>query len=205
MTDPCSFNLPHVFSYRGWSIRYLTRQGDETPTLQKHWVVFVHGTPWSSSVFRPMSDALYATGRLNIMLYDLAGYGQSQNFSGQGSSEPDASVKTQGEALAALLDHLQLSGRNGSTQPHIVAHDIAGVISLRAHLLHECEYRSLCLLDTNCVLPWGDTLYKLVRSDFHVFEQLPVGVFEGALRAIIQSALYRYRESNQGLIWQKKT
>ncbi|KAI3394325.1 hypothetical protein diail_2920 [Diaporthe ilicicola] len=186
-----NFELPNTFTHNGWSIKYLARrtQDEDASALARPWVVFVHGTPWSSDVFRPLADALLASGSFNVVLYDLQGYGQSQAFSNsQQGSEPDTSVKAQAGSLAALLDHLGLDGKDDKARPHIVAHDIAGVISLRAHLLHGCEYRSLCLLDTNCVLPWGDKLYNSVRSNPAVFEQLPAGVFEGCLRAIIQSA-----------------
>lgn len=183
------------FLYRGWIIRYRSDRGkyarysNETPMT---WVVFVHGTPWCSDVFRPVTTALRATGRFATVVYDLPGYGQSQEFdpAWADSDVPDTSVKFQGGALAALLAHLRLDGKNGGGIPHIVAHDIAGVISMRAHLLHGCDYASLCLLDTNCVLPWGDKLYNLVRSNPDVFEQLPPRVFEGALRAIIESARF---------------
>ncbi|KAM0820319.1 putative alpha beta [Seiridium cardinale] len=189
-----SFNLPETFSHKGWSLRYQVRHGENVSASPKNWVVFVHGTPWCSVVFRHITEALHATGHFNIVLWDLPGYGESQRFE---SSETDAdtSVKAQGEALAALLHHLNLGGKEEERRPHVVAHDIAGVISLRAHLLHGCEYRSLCLLDTNCVLPWGDKLYNLVRSNPHVFEELPASVFEGLLRAVIQSA----RVPGQGL------
>ncbi|KAG8165713.1 hypothetical protein KVR01_004265 [Diaporthe batatas] len=190
------FDLPDTFAYNGWSIRYTARQttADAASAPPNPWVVFVHGTPWSSDVFRPLANALSATGSFNIVLYDLAGYGQSQiSDKSQAKPEPDTSVKAQGELLAALLQHLHLDGKDGNATPHIVAHDIAGVISMRAHLLHGCEYRSLCLLDTNCVLPWGDKLYSHLRENPAVFEDLPAGVFEGCLRAIIQSARVKGR------------
>lgn len=192
------FDLPETFSHNGWSIRYLARRAkyEDSSSAATPWVVFVHGTPWSSDVFRPLADALSAGGSFNVVLYDLAGYGQSQAFDGSRAGlEPDTSVRAQSESLAALLRHLGLDGKGANTSPHVVAHDIAGVISLRAHLLHGCEYRSLCLLDTNCVLPWGDKLYNSIRSNAPVFEELPGGVFEGCLRAIIQSA----RVKGQGL------
>lgn len=192
------FDLPETFSYNGWSIRYLARRAkyEDSSAVASPWVVFVHGTPWSSDVFRPMANAMSAGGSFNIVLYDLSGYGQSQTFNNlPAKSEPDTSVKAQSEALAALLQHLGLDGKDGNKTAHVVAHDIAGVISLRAHLLHGCEYRSLCLLDTNCVLPWGDKLYNSIRTNAPVFEDLPAGVFEGCLRAIIQSA----RVKGQGL------
>lgn len=198
MPTPDFFDLPETFAHNGWSIRYLARRAkyEDSSTATAPWVVFVHGTPWSSDVFRPLANALSAGGSFNVVLYDLPGYGQSQTFNNsEADSEPDTSVKTQSEALVALLRHLGLDGKGGNTKPHVVAHDIAGVISLRAHLLHGCEYRSLCLLDTNCVLPWGDKLYNSIRSNAPVFEDLPAGVFEGCLRAIIQSA----RVKGQGL------
>lgn len=185
------FDLPGTFSHNGWAIRHLVRHAtdDSSTASPSPWVVFVHGTPWSSDVFRPLANALFATGSFNVVLYDLPGYGQSQTFSkSQADSEPDTSVKAQAESLAALLDHLGLDGKGENKSAHIIAHDIAGVITMRAHLLHGCEYRSLCLLDTNCVLPWGDKLYSLIRSNAAVFEELPPGVYEGTLRAIIQSA-----------------
>jgi pimeloyl-ACP methyl ester carboxylesterase len=190
MSAAKQFDLPETFSHKGWTIRYLSQCRDTT--TPREWVVCVHGTPWSSDVFRPLLETLWNTQRYNILLYDLPGYGQSQVFHSDGPAEPDTSVKAQGEALAALLRHvgLGLGGGDESSRPHVVAHDIAGVISLRAHLLHGCEYRSLCLLDTNCVLPWGDTLYNLVRAHPAVFEQLPANVFEGCLRAVIDSARF---------------
>lgn len=192
------FDLPETFAHNGWSIRYLARRAkyEDSSAAASPWVVFVHGTPWSSDVFRPLANALSAGGNFNVVLYDLPGYGQSQTFNNsQADLEPDTSVKAQSESLAALLDHLGLDGKDGNTSPHVVAHDIAGVISLRAHLLHGCEYRSLCLLDTNCVLPWGDNLYNSIRANASVYEELPAGVYEGCLRAIIQSA----RVKGQGL------
>lgn len=192
------FDLPETFAHNGWSIRYLARRAkyEDSFAAASPWVVFVHGTPWSSDVFRPLANALSAGGGFNVVLYDLPGYGQSQTFTNsQAGSEPDTSVKAQAESLSALLDHLGLDGKDGNKSPHVIAHDIAGVISLRAHLLHGCEYRSLCLLDTNCVLPWGDKLYNSIRSNAAVYEELPICVYEGCLRAIIQSA----RVKGQGL------
>ncbi|KAK6205861.1 hypothetical protein LQW54_008156 [Pestalotiopsis sp. IQ-011] len=175
--------LPQAFLYRGWTIRYSSghgKHGHNDTRAPVTWVVFVHGTPWCSDVFQPVATALRATGRFNTVVYDLPGYGQSQEF----------------DAAWADSDVADTSVKNGGHRPLIVAHDIAGVISMRAHLLHGCEYESLCLLDTNCVLPWGDKLYNLVRSNPDVFKQLPPRVFEGALRAIIESARF---DGHQGL------
>ena len=160
-------------------------------------MVFVHGTPWSSAVFRPIVEALLAKESYQILLYDLPGYGQSQDFepgSSTTASEEvfpgDTSVKFQAEALTKLLEHVQLDGREGHPNPAVIAHDIAGAIVLRAHLLNGCEFDTMMLLDTNAVLPWGDGFYKLVRSEPHPFLRLPPQIFEAVVRAVIRSACH---------------
>lgn len=99
-------------------------------------------------------------------------------------------MKFQADALAALLKHVQLDGREGHPAPAVIAHDIAGAIVLRAHLLHGCEFDTMLLCDTNAVLPWGDGFYKLVRSEPHPFLKLPPSIFEAVVRAVIQSACH---------------
>jgi hypothetical protein len=94
-------------------------------------------------------------------------------------------VKFQATALTELLKHVQLDGRDGHPAPAVIAHDIAGAIILRAHLLHDCEFDTMMLLDTNAILPWGDGFYKLVRSEPHPFVKLPPTIFEAVVRAVI--------------------
>ena len=97
-------------------------------------------------------------------------------------------MRSQASALAALLSHLSLDGKDGNTAPAVLAHDIAGTIALRAHLLHGCEFSRLLLLDTNVVLPWGDGFYKLAREQHAIFTQLPGHVHEAVVRAVMRSA-----------------
>ena len=190
--------LPSTYQYKGWKIRYnLTRSNDftiESPHSRS--VVFVHGTPWSSIVFQPTVKALLAKGPYQILVYDLPGYGQSQTLdssshsdnSNDSSNKPlfpgDTSVKFQAEALSALLTHTSLPN------PSIIAHDIAGAIVLRSHLLHKSNFSKILLVDTNAVLPWGDGFYKLVRSTPGPFLELPSGIFEAVVRAVVRSACF---------------
>jgi pimeloyl-ACP methyl ester carboxylesterase len=132
-----------------------------------------------------------------VLLYDLPGYGQSQETQSVSPATleaskfvGDTSVKAQAAMLADLLKHLQLDGGDGNPAPAVIAHDIAGAIALRAHLIHRCEFASLLLIDTNAVLPWGDGFYKLVRSEPDVFLKLPLGIYEAVVRAVIQSACF---------------
>lgn len=159
-------------------------------------VVFVHGTPWSSAVFRPIVEALLAKGSYQILVYDLPGYGQSQDLDASSATTSeedfpgDTSVNFQAKALTELLKHVKLDGREGHPTPAVVAHDIAGAIVLRAHLLYGCEFDTMMLLDTNAVLPWGDGFYKLVRSEPQPFVRLPPYIFEAVARAVIRGACY---------------
>ncbi|KAF2767377.1 hypothetical protein EJ03DRAFT_366031 [Teratosphaeria nubilosa] len=72
-----------------------------------------------------------------------------------------------------------------------MAHDIAGIITLWAHLIHGSEFSSLVLLDTNTVLPRRDGMYQLIRSEPQVFIQLPLPIFEAVVRAMTRSAMHR--------------
>ena len=102
----------------------------------------------------------------------------------------DTSVMFQAQALTELLKHVRLDGREGNPAPAIIAHDIAGTIVLRAHLLNGCEFDNMMLVDTNCVLPWGDGFYKVVRSQPDPFIRLPPDIFEAVVRAVIRSACH---------------
>ncbi|KAI7343706.1 hypothetical protein KC354_g15528 [Hortaea werneckii] len=210
-------DLPLTFHFQGWNIQYNllnSAERNQTAAKQPQNVVFVHGTPWSSVVFQPLIETLLAKGSYQILVYDLPGYGQSQEYhrprdptqQTQAASAAaatttdfpgDTSVKFQADSLAALLSavHLHPSKGNGNaghspSLPAIIAHDIAGAIVLRAHLLHGCDFASMLLMDTNAVLPWGDGFYKLVRSEPQTFVHLPPKIFEAVVRAVVQSACF---------------
>jgi pimeloyl-ACP methyl ester carboxylesterase len=197
---PKPIPLPSTFHYDNWEIKYTLLSSptatSSQPTTPSKTLVFIHGTPWSTTVFTPLATSLLATTpNLKILLYDLPGYGQSQHLTsptpGPKNFPGSTSVKSQASTLSALLSHLSLDGKNGKTAPAVLAHDIAGTIALRAHLLHGCEFERLMLLDTNVVLPWGDGFYKLAREQHGVFTQLPGHVHEAVVRAVVRSASVR--------------
>lgn len=141
-------------------------------------VVFCHGTPWSSDLWRPYAEALSRDH--TVHLWDMPGYGRS-------SKDADHAVDlgVQGELFADLLELWGLDA------PHVVAHDFGGAVSLRAHLLHDRRFASLFLADVVALSPWGSPFFTLVRGHAEVFAALPPGVHEGALRAYISSASHR--------------
>ena len=197
-TTPTTIPLPSTFHHDNWEIKYalLPSSSPSNHTQPTQTLVFIHGTPWSSTVFSRLATTLLrTTPNLQILLYDLPGYGQSQHLTsstlGPKGFQGSTSIASQASALAALLSHLSLDGKNFNTAPAILAHDIAGTIALRAHLMHGCELSRLMLLDTNVVLPWGDGFYKLAREQHGVFTQLPGHVHEAAVRAVVRSASVR--------------
>lgn len=70
-----TLQLDQTFLSNGWRVQYGVF-GDED--AYKQTVLFVHGTPWSSAVFKPLARALLNKGGYRIILFDLGGYGQSQ-------------------------------------------------------------------------------------------------------------------------------
>lgn len=169
--------LGQTFAWRGRHVRW-DSLGDGPP------VVFCHGTPWSSALWRPLAESL--STRFRVYLWDMPGYGQS-------SMQPEhrVSLDVQGELFADLLGHWELD------RPHLVTHDYGGAVALRAHLLHSASYRSLALVDVVALAPWGSDFFRLVRENADVFAALPAAVHEGAVRAYVQAASHRGLDARQ--------
>ncbi len=116
----------------------------------------------------------------------MAGYGLS-------SKHPAHAVDlgVQGELFAALLMEW------GLEQPHVVAHDFGGAVSLRAALLHGASYASLALVDVVALRPWGSPFFRLVHDHADVFTQLPPAIHRGVLEAYVRGASHRGLSADQ--------
>ena len=101
----------------------------------------------------------------------------------------DADLAQQSEVFAALY-HFWERDWVGS-KAHVVAHDHGGLMTLRAHLLHGCDYRSLCLIDVVAIGPFGLPLFKLVEENEGVFQALTGPVFEGVVESYIRDAAHK--------------
>ena len=141
-------------------------------------VVFCHGTPWSSRVWAPYAEAL--AERYTVHLWDLPGYGRS-------SKRPDHPVHAgvHARALSALLDHW------GLDRPHVVAHDLGGLVALRAHLVEGAACSSLFLVDVVAVPPSGSPFFRFVQDHPRVLGELPAYVHEAIVRAYVAGASHR--------------
>ncbi|MEJ2868134.1 alpha/beta fold hydrolase [Actinomycetospora sp. OC33-EN08] len=141
-------------------------------------LVLVHGTPFSSHVWRRIAGHLARHRR--VYAYDLLGYGRSAKREGQ-----DVSLGVQDELLAALLDHW------GLERPDVVAHDFGGATALRAHLLRGRDYRTLTLIDPVATSPHGSPFVRAARRHADAYAELPDYVHEAVLRAYVAGAVHR--------------
>ncbi len=168
-----AWSLPETFSFEGQAVRYGSLGEADKPAL-----VLLHGTPFSSIVWRRIAPHLTAYRR--VFYFDLLGYGRSEMRPGQ-----DVSLAVQGRVFAGLLGHLRLS------RPDVVAHDFGGCTALRAYLLHGCDYRSLTLIDPVALAPWGSPFVRHVREHQAAFAGLPPYIHAAILPAYIAGAALR--------------
>ncbi|MBS0612263.1 MAG: alpha/beta hydrolase [Proteobacteria bacterium] len=169
--DDSSLVLPHTYQFEGRAVRYGTL-GSGNP------LVLLHGTPFSSVVWRRIAPLL--APRRRLFFFDMLGYGQSDKQSGQ-----DVSLAVQNRLFAALLAHWHLD------RPDVVAHDFGGATALRAHLLNGCEYASLMLIDAVAVAPWGSPFVRHVRDHEAAFAGLPPYVHHAILETYISGAAHK--------------
>jgi pimeloyl-ACP methyl ester carboxylesterase len=167
--------LDHVFDFEGQAVRYGVI-GEGAP------LVLVHGTPFSSQVWRRIAPIAARSRRVHY--FDLLGYGASEMRDDQ-----DVSLGVQNRVLASLIAHWRADW-NGAL-PDVLAHDFGGATSLRAALLNGCAYRSLMLVDPVAVAPWGSPFVRHVRQNEAAFAGVPPYMHQAMLDAYLQGAAYR--------------
>jgi pimeloyl-ACP methyl ester carboxylesterase len=150
-----TWNLSNSVELPDGTVRWEALGGYGSP------IVLVHGTPYSSFLWRDVATALSRHGR-RVIVFDHLGYGQSEMREGQ-----DLTLAAQGRNFAALLRHWDLE------RPSVVACDIGGAIALRALLLEGAEYADLTLFDAVTGGDWELGLFDLIRRHSDIFEQLP--------------------------------
>ncbi|MEJ3750974.1 alpha/beta hydrolase [Actinomycetes bacterium KLBMP 9797] len=163
--------LTERFDWQGRQIAW-TRAGSGPA------VVFCHGTPFSSRLWRPFAEALRRD--FTVHLWDMPGYGRSSK-----SAEHAVDFGAQAEAFAALLAHWKLD------RPHVIAHDFGGAVSLRTHLTLGVKYTSLMLVDVVAIPPSGSPFFAFVRANPGVLDQLPAYIHTAIVRTYIQGASHR--------------
>jgi len=108
----------------------------------------------------------------------MPGYGQSEKRSSQRTS-----LDVQGEVFAEMLAHWGLS------RPTVISHDFGGATTLRAHLLHGCDFERYVLMNVVAMRPWGSEFFDHVGKHVDAFEGLPRHIHKAIVEAYIQGAL----------------
>ncbi|RZI53588.1 MAG: alpha/beta hydrolase [Pseudonocardia sp.] len=164
------WTLDKEFEAPGGTIRWTTL-GSGDP------MVLVHGTPYSSFLWRDIAPALAITR--TVFVFDHLGFGQSEQRDGQ-----DLSLATHAANFTRLLEHWGLS------RPSIVAHDIGGAVALRALLLEGAGYRDLTLFDAVSGGEWERGLFQLILKNADVFTQLPDYAHEALVASHLRHATH---------------
>ena len=188
-------SLTQSFTYPSDDPQYLIKWTCLGPQDAKP-IVFIHGTPWSSRLWAP--SALALSRKYCVYLFDNPGYGQSKPLTPAATAEfaNNGSLSKQAEVTAALFDHWGFSAKaTNDTKsirvPHVIAHDNAGLCSLRMLLHQNVTYKSLTLIDVVAVGPWGLPFFKLLAENEGVFNAIPPRMFDGVIRGYIRNAAHK--------------
>ncbi len=139
-------------------------------------LVLAHGWPWSSFSWHRVIPVLAKS--FTVHWYDMPGYGKSDK-----SEDQRTSLDVQGEVFAEMMSNW------GLQRPRVVAHDFGGATTLRAHLLHGCEFEKYLLMNVVAMRPWGSEFFDHVGRHVEAFQGLPPHIHKAIVEAYIQGAL----------------
>jgi pimeloyl-ACP methyl ester carboxylesterase len=165
------WNLSRIHDSAGGAVAYEVL-GDGPP------VVLVHGTPSWSYLWRNVANEL--AGRFTVYVYDLVGYGTSEQREGQ-----DVSIAAQTRVLAELLDLWDLR------EPCIAGHDFGGAITLRLILLDGRRFRRVALCDAVAIAPWITPFSRHVQRHLEAFQTVPEHIHHQMIATHLRTAIAR--------------
>ena len=139
-------------------------------------LVLAHGWPWSSFSWHRIIPHLGRQYRVHW--YDMPGYGQSDK-----GADRRTSIDVQGLIFAEMLAHW------GLQQPIVIAHDMGGATTLRAHLLHGCDFDRYVLMNVVAMRPWGSAFFDHVGRHVEAFLGLPPHIHKAVVEAYITGAI----------------
>mgnify|MGYP001798269766 CR=1 FL=1 len=139
-------------------------------------LVLAHGWPWSSFSWHKVIPQL--ADQYTVYWYDMPGYGRSDKRVDQATS-----LDVQGVIFREMLDHWQLDA------PFVVAHDIGGATTLRAHLLHGVEFSAYLAMNIVAMRPWGSSFFEHVGQHIDAFLGNPPHIHAAIAEAYIRGAL----------------
>ena len=100
------------------------------------------------------------------------------------------SLTVQGEIFAHMLEHW------GLLRPAVLAQDVGGAVTLRAHFPHGCEYARLILANVVAVRPWGSAFFDHVGKHVEAFQRLPPHIHGAIVKVYIKGALVKMLEDD---------
>jgi pimeloyl-ACP methyl ester carboxylesterase len=139
-------------------------------------LVLAHGWPWSSFSWHRIIPPL--AERYLVHWYDMPGYGRSDKAPDQRTS-----LDVQGKVFAEML------AQWGLERPIVVAHDMGGATTLRAHLLHGCDFDRYVLMNVVAMRPWGSAFFDHVGRHVDAFLGLPPHIHRAVVEAYIKGAI----------------
>ncbi len=191
LMHPSAFPFPSRFvNVEGYNIHYV-EQGAGSP------VIFVHGNPTSSYIWRNILPKVAEDGRTRGIALDLLGFGKSD--------KPDDlhySLRFHADVLEGFIEKL------GLRDIVLVLHDWGGPIGMWYAVHHPGNIRGIALMETFLwELSWKDFgpakfLFKLFRSPFGFFAIQVLNMFVNRVlpaavlkkENITADVLYRYQE-----------
>ena len=108
----------------------------------------------------------------------MPGYGRSYKGADQRTG-----LDVQGKVFAEMLAHWSVD------RPIVVAHDFGGATTLRAHLLHGCEFTRYVLMNVVAMRPWGSAFFDHVGRHVDAFMGLPPHIHRAIVEAYIKGAI----------------
>lgn len=143
-------------------------------------VVLAHGWPWSSFSWHRIIPKLAESH--NVYWFNMPDYGQSEE-----SDTQRTSLDVQGQVFAEMLQTCDLE------RPTVIAHGIDGATTLRAHLLHCCDFARYVLMNVVAMRAWGSEFFDHMGRHFESFLGLPAHIH----RAIVAAYIEPIRKSNE--------
>ena len=123
-------------------------------------VVFVHGLPTSSHLWREVVPLMPAGHRMVVM--DLLGFGRSDRPNGA-----DVSIKGHAERTIALFDALRIE------RAAIVGHDVGGGIAQYLAVRHPTRVSRLALINTVAFDEWPTRDVRVAKASLPLTRYLP--------------------------------
>ncbi|MCI2419906.1 alpha/beta hydrolase [Saccharopolyspora sp. K220] len=133
-------------------------------------LVFLHGTPSHSYIWREVIGAVEAAGH-GVLAYDLLGYGASER-----PPNRDTSVTAQADLLGEVLAQREISHCT------LIAHDIGGAVAQIFATRHPERIDRLMLIDSVSYDSWPSaTWQQIIRDHLDAYNATPQRDFEAML------------------------